>query len=506
MTKPMSPDVQPTISPEIQRQITQSGLDLEAILHHQANIKSHLASSSPMSFPIIDTCRLSNGGIRTLPAHKISPEHRQPIVAFVPAAGASSRYLAPLTTLMDGLRSRDAAVCKAELSGLQKEGILDCPLPSSIKELISFLETSSKAIPDSLASRVLLELDAPKALYPAVLDGTSFLELKRLEHVAIDRFSGEIFICPPKYSERFLSGSSSVTSNLNVFCYEQGASLATTRFDKNGDIAFDHDGQISSVPAGHGSLLQLLPRVSRDCKTARGAFIRNIDNVSGTSSQVIDASQRFLDAFSLTLGHMDEIRQSAANHQSRQANLAAQKILSFWETPCERMEDALSKLFLDLFHAPPEAVKSHLQQLTHRPLVLMGQVPNTGLDVGGGCVFTTIDGVPQKLCLEAPHASAADKRTFLENPALATHFNPVFVATEIPTPNALSNWNKHPFWLIAKKSWRGRDTYYQESILYEMLGNSQNTNAIFVEVPRFVFNPHKTLKDAAMKRRSHWCV
>ena len=134
----------------------------------------------------------------------------------------------------------------------------------------------------------------------------------------------------------------------------------------------------------------------------------------------------------------------------------------------------------------------------------MGQVPNTSQDVGGTCVFTEIDGVQQKLCLEVPHASETDRKIFLENPHKATHFNPVFVAAEIPDENILRGWQDHPFWLVAKKSWQGRDTYYQESILYEMLGSSHYTNVIFTEVPRLVFNPHKTLKDAGSKTLRDW--
>jgi hypothetical protein len=139
-----------------------------------------------------------------------------------------------------------------------------------------------------------------------------------------------------------------------------------------------------------------------------------------------------------------------------------------------------------------------------RPFVMMGQVPNTQRDVGGTCVFADVEGNPQKICLELPHASPEDRRIFLENPIKSTHFNPVFVVSEIVDQTTINSWSEHPFWLIAKKSWRGRDVYYQESILYELLGSSQYCNVIFVEVPRILFNPHKTLNDASNKNSAYW--
>jgi hypothetical protein len=90
------------------------------------------------------------------------------------------------------------------------------------------------------------------------------------------------------------------------------------------------------------------------------------------------------------------------------------------------------------------------------------------------------------------------------DPKKATHFNPVFVAAELPSDEMINQMENNPFWLISKKTWKGQDVYYQESILYELLGSSQFTNVIFVEVPRLLFNPHKTLFDAQNKQFVDW--
>jgi hypothetical protein len=491
---------------EIQQQLKNCGLDLTAVMSHRENVGLHLAASSPRYFPIIDTCRLENGGVCVLPTKRVSPQERKSIVAFVPAAGASSRYLEPMMPLIDALNSRDASVCRQELERVRIAGFLNCPLPSSIKDLISALGTSSTSIEDALAERVTAELKAPKALYPAIVDGTTFLAVKRSEHVAMERLAGEVYICPPTYVTKYLSHLAHEQSSFRTCVYEQDASLATTRFDSQGNVALDNEGKVSLVPSGHGALLQLLPQIAEDFKGARGVFIRNIDNIGGISHPATEASQLFLDAFSWTLGRMDEMRQAIADDNIQNCIITAGKILKFWEISSKNSDSDLETLFTTFFHATPESIEKNLKSLLLRPLVIMGQVPNTAKDVGGTCVFTTVDGVPQKLCLEVPHASPTCRIKFLENSAKATHFNPVFVAAEIPATEGLRAWNNHPFWLISKKSWRGRDTYYQESILYEMLGSSQHCNVVFVEVPRLVFNPHKTLKDASQKTRADWSL
>ncbi len=504
----MSNAVEPTstLPVEIERQLSACGLDVKAVLHHRENVKLHLSAKSPRFFPIEDTCRRENGGILALPTKSVVPNERKSIVAFVPAAGASSRYLQPLLPLIEALKSRNASSCQQELALLRGDGFLDCPLPASIKELISYLDSAPASIPSALADRVISELDAPKALYPAVIDGLTFLKIKHFEHEAIGRISGEVYISPPQYSEKFLSQLANEKSALTTRVYEQDARLATTRFDAHGDVAVDQLGQVSTVPSGHGALLQLIPRVAEDFKEARGIFIRNIDNIGGNSASAIEASQLFLDAFSWTVGQMDELRLCITANTRQRGTMISNRILDFWGIPPKNPDDALITLFSDLFHATPDAIQNDLLALVMRPLVLMGQVPNTARDIGGTCVFTSVAGVPQKLCLEVPHASPSCRANFLENPAKATHFNPVFVASEIFSNDSLRAWNDHAFWLIAKKSWRGKDVYYQESILYEMLGSSQYANVIFVEMPRLVFNPHKTLKDTHRVARSRWSI
>ena len=484
-----------------QRELTQAGLTIENILRHRGNVRGFLLNKTPKFFPVKDTCRYDNEGIRQLP--QLGPVQDVPLIAFVPAAGASSRYLSPLGNLMQALRNQDSRACLEALNELDANGLFKCPLPPSLKGLYSSCRANNSQLPSELASSVLDEVDAPKALYPAVLEGQTFLELKRIEHQAIGGLTGEVYICPPGRAADFMLTAEKVKSTIPVECFEQGASLATVRFDGAGNIARGDDGKISTVPAGHGSLVQLISDVPKHFPNARGVFIRNIDNVTGVSQEVIKASRFFIGGFQRSLKLLDNIRTALLEKNRSAADAGARSLLELWGLPCPLKVDPIEMILKKLFHAPVSDLNTEPLPLLLRPLVLMGQVPNTARDVGGTCVFTTIDGVNQKLCLERPHASPEDQQR-LDDPVNSTHFNPVFVAAEIPSREVVKSWSNHPFWLIAKKSWNGRDVLYQESILYELLGSSQYTNLVFVEVPRQVFNPHKSLADASGKHLSDW--
>ena len=79
-----------------------------------------------------------------------------------------------------------------------------------------------------------------------------------------------------------------------------------------------------------------------------------------------------------------------------------------------------------------ELSQSSLISVLNRPLNTMGMVPNSGKDVGGTPCFVQVNGITKRVCLEVPHASEADKKLWFEDPKRATHFNPVFVCSEIP--------------------------------------------------------------------------
>lgn len=494
-------------SKDIRQQLTDSGLDPDIIEQHQRNIKRHLLQHSERFFSILDTCRLNNGGLWPLPPERHLQQfggcaNETDVIAFVPAAGASTRYLAPLFEVMKSLSNKSRVEFIRSVGGLAASGLSRCPLPASLKSLMSEVHEISDVIFDARAVDVLADLELPKALYPAVDTGETFLEIKRLEHKSIKCLGGEVFVCPPGRRDKFLQVSELVKSSLPVRCYEQGPALSTVRFDSQGDFIVDEDNKLSLVPGGHGTLIRLFRDVARDFPQARSIFIRNIDNVAGTSRIVSDATDRFLSAFKMTFFDIQEIRRCLKNDNLDLAHRHAENICKIWGLDHSDQGSVVNLVLEKMFGTRVE--NNNLAELYERPFVLMGQVPNTGHDVGGSCVIADVDGVRQNLCLELPHASPEDRTKFLNDPQLATHFNPVFVAAEIPSEDSYARLKHNPFWLVTKKSWKNHDVYYQESILYELLGSSQFVNVLFVDVPRSIFNPHKALVDAQSKSITDW--
>jgi hypothetical protein len=109
-----------------------------------------------------------------------------------------------------------------------------------------------------------------------------------------------------------------------------------------------------------------------------------------------------------------------------------------------------------------------------------------------------------KICLEVPHASQDDKRKFLEDPKMASHFNPVFIASEARSDISCYEDENSPFWLLAQKHWKSKQVLYHETLLSEILGNSYLANCVFLEIPRILFNPHKTLDDTIGRTSDSW--
>ena len=380
--------------------------------------------------------------------------------------------------------------------------------------------------------------ETPKALFPCTAEQTTFLEFKHQEHVAIAGLKAQVFISPKGASGEFskLLSAHVEKSGLKTLFEEQDGLLSTLRFRKDGSPFLNSDGEPSLVPAGHGALTRLFETIREKVDGASSLLIRNVDNVNGTSAEVVAATQNFLCAHAGLLKIVKEIRSALAAENYVAAAHATKPLrgcIDLESTPGLDSIAILWKVMSELFHTNREDIEnasSEHQALSWaygRPLNLLGQVANTGKDVGGTPVFiaqgrvstSKILSQTRKLCIEVPHASGSDAERFLKNPSKATHFNPVFIAAEIP---ADPNWydgafdfllgkeeveeakSSHPFWLVAQKTYRDEPVYYHESLLSEVMGNSYMTNFVFVEIPRSLFNPHKTLADSAGRNDRDW--
>lgn len=471
--------------------ILEQGLNLETVTLHRRRLLAALKNQSKPEFKIIDTCRLDNGGL--MPANWLNSSTTDKVAgyaAFVPAAGAASRYL-------DGLSENE------------------------IEKLLSLLDPKQQ----ELASDDTL-VKHPKAFFPCTPGGPSFLEMKCLEHDALQGMTSQIFVAPYGQRAAFAEAcKSSSSSSLQTHILEQDMQLSTLRFTADGKPVTEDNGALSVVPAGHGMLIELFPLAKQKSPAIHSLLIRNIDNVSGTHERVRTATTAFLATHQTLLNHMRTIRTALKQKQVSAASDIATSLLQTlpvkalsaqqktFLAACEESSLPLWQLQIQLFGLDPDTAQKlwpeipsagALAELYSRPLNILGQVPNSGKDVGGTPVWAHTPRGEVRICLELPHASDADRKAFLANPAKATHFNPVFVAAEIDCDLSSYKDSRDIFWIMAHKHFQQSDVYYHETVLYELLGNSLLANSVFMEIPRFLFNPHKSHKDTLTHKTSDW--
>src|SRR5687767_12158303 len=105
--------------------------------NHAERVRQAVRSGTKPQLQILDTCRLDNGGI--LPAgivRKGDGSGARDFVAFVPAAGAASRYSMPLAKLLQAFEHEAKDELDEAFADLIKEGAEQWPLPESIAQLI----------------------------------------------------------------------------------------------------------------------------------------------------------------------------------------------------------------------------------------------------------------------------------------------------------------------------------------------------------------------------------
>lgn len=335
---------------------------------------------------------------------------------------------------------------------------------------------------------------------------------------------------------------------------EQGLDLCTLRFNENGTALMTEEQSYSSVAAGHGELLNLFPDIAAQWPNIECLHIRNIDNVIGSQherqqelSSVAETFRLLRDTLEFLRAEVEDFlpRCRSSNDNDRLKNhdavdaikfltqlvptTAQNQLMSNLISRSDAVEgltvEAIQQVLGNLFHWQPLpenlttfAKWDWLQQQLSRPLSVFGVVRKEVGDVGGGPVFAQLpDGTHVKICLEMPHATKEDAQEYFGNKGRATHFNPVLVFFEMRTHQRSHSQNPRSgrivqpgqlfdehFWLLARKEFKGRKVCYHETVLYELIGNSARTNVLFVEVPRTLFKPHKTLLDSlGQDRRSY---
>ena len=125
--------------------------------HH----KRLLQQKSRITFEVVETCTFTNSYLIDTDKVKLDQDLQKNInyTAFIPAAGAASRYMKPLSTIKD----------QKSFSKFLDEH-RDCAIPVDL---------------DNFKSSTLKNIQSrPKALFPVVQEGPNFLNFKQLEPVS----------------------------------------------------------------------------------------------------------------------------------------------------------------------------------------------------------------------------------------------------------------------------------------------------------------------------------
>lgn len=251
------------------------------------------------------------------------------------------------------------------------------------------------------------------------------------------------------------------------FSHQDNASDAYC-FDENGALVLE-DGQPIRRPAGHGALLQNLNAIDSDL-----VFVKNIDNVQ---------------------------HQQKAELNQRVWKYCAGLLLSFKEDLYKVIENfsevglqALNSTYR--FLSEEELVKCDVEKLSEyatRPSRVCGMVVNEGAP-GGGPFWINDNGVVSKQIVEKVQISENDKSIVEES----SHFNPVFIAlSKMDVFGEKLNLEKFvdpSKYLLVNKPYKNQILKYRE-LPGLWNGSMHNWNTVFVEIPKEVFSPVKSVFD-----------
>ncbi|MBP6218127.1 MAG: DUF4301 family protein [Oligoflexales bacterium] len=515
------------------KEILAQGLPLNTLRVHARRLQEALGGNPPSrTFSVVGGCRLDNGRLISLSdwLAQLDPRVQRKdclkTASFIPASGLATRYLEPFSKLLQDL---ELGNLKAQVSDyIQAEWSLPEEVLPLLHKTLENLDETEKQFLYSL-------LERPKALFPCrkILDGKeyklSFLEMKILEEKALAHTGALFFVASPKNQDRYLelirhssrnetnSSSKGSQKDTPIYSLVQGSALSTLRFDERGRPQRDEHGELVLAPGGHGTLIHLFPEVKKIDPNLDSIFIRNIDNVVGWSDEVLRVTQSFLCFYRQSYTQVKNIRKALSKSDLTEASEHAASLRSFLpkrslpledQQFIERVENSEEKFVWELLFSvfqisvplAGDGSLATLKRLFDRPFNILGQVPNTGHDLGGSPLVVESPYGRISVVLELPHVCEQDRKDFLEDIHAVTHFNPVFAICElVDHPELYYDRADSPFWILAKKKWMGKDVYHHESLLYELVGNSCFANMILLEVPRILFNPHKSLSDSGIK-------
>ncbi len=248
--------------------------------------------------------------------------------------------------------------------------------------------------------------------------------------------------------------------------------------DAKGDLLHTETGKPVLRPSGHGALIENLNQLRGDL-----VFVKNIDNVGHTDTTDLTAEW-----IQLLGGYLVRLQ------------TAAHRLLDELETNGKQIDAAMLD-YWDLANrgadVPTDIDREALIALLKRPLRVCGMVKNEGEPGGGPYWIRAADGAVTPQIVESAEIDKEDEQQ-LAIFQQASHFNPVFMALAVRDekgePYDLHQFIDNDRVIITQKQVAGQFVKaFERPGLWN--GAMAKWNTVFVEVPKQVFSPVKTVFD-----------
>ena len=254
--------------------------------------------------------------------------------------------------------------------------------------------------------------------------------------------------------------SYSVQSNdSNAYCFNDEQELVM-----DGDVPLRR-------PAGHGALLSNLNKLE-----AETILIKNIDNIQ--SMKNCDSS---LNAWRVCVGYLSMFGKGLKEIESNFSIESLKEFNSHYQFLSDEEVDAMTPAMFN--------------SIISRPSRVCGVVKNEG-NVGGGPFWVKNNGGVSKQIVEMAQISNDTLQQKIMGES--THFNPVFIALSKKGENEtllnLEEFVDDTKVLKVKKSQHGKTINYRE-LPGLWNGSMDNWNTVFIELPKEVFTPVKSVLD-----------
>ena len=422
---------------------------------------------------VVDVCSPMNGILQFSEEEKVEfsdislPKN---VSFFIPASGSGSRMFGFLFQyLVDGIETDDVRRFFKNLEQF--------PFFEEVKARVGegYSSMSQKQIVEFLLTRDGLDYsEVPKGLIPFHHSSKSQL-VPFQEHVLqlkeLNQYGKVHFTVQKEYLSEIQRVIQSVSGeDFKVEYSYQDSSNDAYCFDKNGQPV-SNDGELIRRPAGHGALLKNL----KDLETEL-ICVKNIDNIQPTGRH-----QLSLGSWKMLHGLLNTFQKDLYSLADNYSIEALQNFNMRYEV---FREEELS-----------EVTAAHIHAMCDRPTRVCGMVVNEGAP-GGGPFWVEYDGIATKQIVEKVQLPKDEKTAQLLEKS--THFNPVFIVMDPKTVNGesvdLNKFVDRNAFIRVEKDHKGQHVVYHE-LPGLWNGSMAFWNTLFVEIPKEVFTPVKTVLD-----------